>query len=181
MIDRTGRRPRFLAKASLWRNPFIRMILAGAKQIPVERGSGGGGPIEEAEAALARGEIVVIYPESTITNTDDVTPMRATKTGVARLALATGVPVYPVGVWGAQWLFGKYRKSSYRFRRTIMVTVGDPMAFDGLRDSVADPDVRRDVTDRVMKEVDRLVRELHAIHPEGAAVPERKQLKEAAS
>lgn len=181
MIDRAGRRPRFLAKASLWQNPLVRMILAGAKQIPVERGTGGSGPIEAAEAALARGEIVVIYPESTITDTDDVTPKRATKTGVARLTLATGVPVYPVAVWGAQWLFGKYRKTSYRFRRTIMLSVGDPMTFDELRGRIDDPDARRDVTDRIMKEVDRLVRELHAVHPEGAAVPERKALKEAAS
>src|SRR6266545_4580283 len=39
-VVQAGRRPRFLAKAELFDNPFLRMVLRGAGQIPVRRGSG---------------------------------------------------------------------------------------------------------------------------------------------
>ncbi|TMK50848.1 MAG: 1-acyl-sn-glycerol-3-phosphate acyltransferase, partial [Actinobacteria bacterium] len=37
LVDRAGRRPRYLAKASLWKNPVMRVIVSGCGQIPVER------------------------------------------------------------------------------------------------------------------------------------------------
>jgi 1-acyl-sn-glycerol-3-phosphate acyltransferase len=171
LIDRAGRRPRFLAKASLWKNPAMRVIFSGCRQIPVERGSGDVSPTRAAEDALRRGEVVIVYPEGTITTNLDLTPMKG-KTGVARLTLATGVPVYPVGVWGAQWLIPKGRKWKYRGHRLMMLTVGDPMRFDELAARRDDPAVLREVTDRVMAEIDRLVRELHKVHPDAGAVPE---------
>ena len=44
---------------------------------------------------------MIIYPEGTATRDPDLWPMAA-KTGVARLALATGAPVIPVARWGTQ-------------------------------------------------------------------------------
>ena len=43
---------------------------------------------------------MVVYPEGTLTRDPDLWPMRG-KTGAARIALATGCPVIPVGQWGA--------------------------------------------------------------------------------
>ena len=171
LADRAGRRPRFLAKRSLWNNRFLRIVLSGCRQIPVERGSGDFAPMRAAEEAIRRGECVVIYPEGTITTNLDLTPMRG-KTGVARLTLATGAPVYPSALWGAQWLIGKGRKQKYFGHRLIMYKVGDPMTFPELAGTENDPAALREVTDRVMAEVDRLVRELHKVHPDGGAVPE---------
>lgn len=172
LVDQAGRRPRMLAKASLWSSPML-PIVKFTRQIPVRRGTGEATPMEAAEAAIAQGECVVIYPEGTITNNPDLMPMRG-KTGVARLALATGAPVYPVGVWGAQWLAGKGRAMRYRGHRDMMVSVGDPMRFDDLLGKQDDADVRREVTDRITAEIERLVRELHKIHPDGGAVPSIK-------
>ena len=171
LVDRAGRRPRYLAKASLWKNPVMRVIVSGCGQIPVERGTGNESPTRAAEDALRKSEVVVVYPEGTITTNLDLTPMKG-KTGVARLTLATGVPVTPVAVWGAQWLIGKGRKWKYRGHRLIMLKVGEPMRFDEFAGRQDDPDALREVTDRVMAEIDRLVRELHKVHPDGAAVPE---------
>ncbi|MGZ4103996.1 MAG: lysophospholipid acyltransferase family protein [Actinomycetota bacterium] len=171
LVDRSGRRPRFLAKASLWRNPFMRFVFSGCRQIPVERGSGDVSPTRAAEEALHAGEVIVVYPEGTITTNLDLTPMRG-KTGVARLTLATGVPVYPVAVWGAQWLIGKGRAWKYRGHRLIMLKIGDPMRFDEFAEGKNDPVVLREVTDRVTAEIDRMVRELHKVHPDGGSVPE---------
>lgn len=173
LVDSSGRRPRFFAKAELWNNPLLRLVLKGARQIPVERGSGETGPVEKAIEALAQGQVCVIYPESTISTNDDLTPMKG-KTGIARVALATGAPVYPSAVWGAQWIAPKGRMRVRRWRRLMMMKVGDPLVFAGRAADVDDPGARRDVTDQIMAALDSLVRELQTLHPDGAAVPPRK-------
>lgn len=170
MIDRAGRKCRFFAKAELWKNPFLRLVLTHAHQIPVERGSGETGPVEKAIEWLGRGELVVIYPEATITTNPDLTPMQG-KTGVGRVALATGAPVVPIAVWGSHWVRPKRRKRSNKLRRVIAVKAGEPMRFDDLKGR-DEAEAAREVTDRVIGELDRLVRELHKIHPDGGAIPE---------
>ncbi|MGH2727789.1 MAG: lysophospholipid acyltransferase family protein [Actinomycetota bacterium] len=170
MIDRAGRKCRFFAKSELWQNPFLRFVLTHAHQIPVERGSGETGPVEKAIEWLGRDELVVIYPEATITTNLDLTPMQG-KTGVGRVALATGARVVPVAVWGSHWVRPKRRKPVRRFRRLITLKAGEPIRFDDLKGGDA-VEAAREATDRVIGELDRLVRELHKIYPEGAAVPE---------
>ena len=170
MIDRSGRKCRFFAKSELWKNPFLRFVLTHAHQIPVERGSGEKGPVEKAVEWLERGELVVIYPESTITTNPDLTPMQG-KTGVGRTALATGAPVVPIAVWGSHWVRPKRRKPVQRWRRLIVLKAGDPMRFDDLK-GLPEAEAAREATDRVIGELDRLVREVHKIYPDGGAVPE---------
>jgi 1-acyl-sn-glycerol-3-phosphate acyltransferase len=174
-VVRRGLPARFFAKSELWKNPFLKFILTRAKQIPVERGSGEMGPVESAIENLKLGNAVMIYPEATISTNPDLTPMRG-KTGVARAALATGAPIVPLAVWGSHWARPKKRKAVRKFRRTILVKAGQPMRFsDDERARRDDQEVLHDVTDRVMGELDRLVRELHKVYPEGAAVPELRE------
>jgi 1-acyl-sn-glycerol-3-phosphate acyltransferase len=171
-VNAAGRIQRVFAKAELFKNPILRWILLSAKMIPVKRGSGEQGPVEAARQALSEGSLVVLYPEATLTNRPDLLPMRG-KTGVARLALSSGIPVTPVAIWGSQWVIPPGRKK-FRikgWRTLVMLKVGDPMRFDELLGRQDDPDARRDVTDRVMKELERLVVDLQGLHPMGAAVP----------
>lgn len=177
LVDSSGRRPRFFAKAELWENPIFRVVLKGAHQIPVERGTGEKGPVEKAIEALGDGQVCVIYPEATISEHDDLTPMKG-KTGIARVALATGAPVYPSAVWGAQWVMPKGRVRTRGWRRRIIMKVGDPLVFPGRAADVDDPVSRREVTDQIMAALDSLVRELHDLYPDGASVPARKPPKE---
>jgi 1-acyl-sn-glycerol-3-phosphate acyltransferase len=53
------------------------------------------GAYEQAEAALRDGEIVAIYPEGDVTSPDDGAPRRL-RSGAARMALATNVPIVPI-------------------------------------------------------------------------------------
>jgi 1-acyl-sn-glycerol-3-phosphate acyltransferase len=63
-----------------------------------------------AVKALQRGEIVLVYPEGTVTRDPQFWPMQA-KSGVARLALlAPDVPVIPVGQWGSQYFLEFYAR-----------------------------------------------------------------------
>ncbi|HVL90519.1 MAG TPA: lysophospholipid acyltransferase family protein [Actinomycetota bacterium] len=179
IVRRRIDRLRFFAKAELWKNPFLRLILKSAKQIPVERGSGEAGPVEGALNALRRGDAVVIYPEATITTTPDLSPMRG-KTGVARVAVASGAPVIPVAIWGSHWVSPKNRVRTRRLFRTIFVAAGEPMSFASLRGREDDPTTLRDVTDRIMGELERLVRDLQKDYPGGAAVPPPLPGREAA-
>src|SRR6478735_11765217 len=63
-VRKSGRIPRFMAKASLWKVPALGKALAGSDQIPVERAGGGAGQkaLELATEALAEGRVVLIYP-----------------------------------------------------------------------------------------------------------------------
>ena len=101
-VHEAGRYPAFMIKSSAFDVKLIGPFLRVLGQLPVRRGEADAANVlKVAEQALADGECVIIYPEGTATRDPDQWPMVA-KTGVARLALATGVPVVPVAQWGAQ-------------------------------------------------------------------------------
>ena len=127
-----GRLPRFMAKASLFRKPFIGSILRGADQIPVHRGErDGAAALSDAVQALRDGEAILIYPEGTITGDPDWWPMQA-KTGVARLALMSGAPVIPVAVWGPQEILGRSRRLRLFPRKTMQIHAMEPLRAEPL-------------------------------------------------
>lgn len=123
----TGRTPRFMAKAGVFDNPLGGLFKA-AGQIPVHRDSREAAiGLRDAIAAVERGEVVIMYPEGTMTKDPDLWPM-AGKTGAARMALRTGAPVLPVAQWGAQEVFASYSKTPHFFpRKTLKVTAGEPI------------------------------------------------------
>lgn len=125
-IVRAGRRPRFLGKAELFDIPFVGTVFRGAGQIPVRRGTGDTAPLDAAQRALARGEVVVIYPEGTVTKDPDLLPMQG-KTGAVRLSRMTGVPIVPLASWGPQHVWQKSGRGSLRFGRPFWVRVGPPI------------------------------------------------------
>ena len=61
-----GRPVRFLAKKEVFDAPVVGLIARAIGGIPVDRGSGGGQPLREAEAALKAGEVVIVLPQGTI-------------------------------------------------------------------------------------------------------------------
>jgi 1-acyl-sn-glycerol-3-phosphate acyltransferase len=96
-----GLAPRLLATAGLFRAPVIGRVLRACGHIPVNRQSASAADaLHEAEAALAGGALVTLYPEGRIGLDPGLWPERG-KTGVARLALRSGATVLPVAQWGA--------------------------------------------------------------------------------
>ncbi len=134
---RPPRHFRWLAKAELFEKAPLKWVMNGARQIPVERGtSSAADSLGAARASLVAGEAVWVYPEGTISVT--FVPMRA-HSGVARLALDTGVPVVPVGFWGAHRTLTKYRKRDLKLHRPVTIDLGEPLRFrDGKPQEVAD-------------------------------------------
>lgn len=160
------RLPRFLAKAELFRVPFVRTVMRGAAQIPVYRGTANAAEaLRDAVAALDRGECVVLYPEGTCTRDPDGWPMRA-RTGVARLALMTGAPVVPVAQWGAQQVLPYGEKRPHLLRRPwLRFLAGPPVDLSAYRDQELTSDVLRKATDEVMTDVRDLLGELRGERP----------------
>jgi 1-acyl-sn-glycerol-3-phosphate acyltransferase len=163
-VVRAGRRPRFLAKEELFRIPIVGRALRGAGQIPVSRGSRDRSSLDRAVAALGRGEVIVVYPEGTVTKREDWLPMDG-KTGVVRLAVATGVPITPMASWGSQAVWQKAGKGSLKFGRPIRTTVGDPIQLPVLPEGEQAP--LRELTAQVMEAITLLVVDLRDRYPRG--------------
>jgi 1-acyl-sn-glycerol-3-phosphate acyltransferase len=163
-LVRAGRHPRFLAKRELFGNPFVAAVLRGAKQIPVDRGSGSEAPVRDALTALASGEAVVVYPEATVTSDAGSMPM-AGKTGIARLALAAGMPVLPVAVWGSQRVWQRQGRGDLRFGRPIWVKAGPLVDLSPFGDAQEDGRALRQATAAVMDALRDLVVDLRARYP----------------
>ncbi|GLY53998.1 lysophospholipid acyltransferase family protein [Lentzea sp. NBRC 102530] len=172
---RNGRVPHFLAKHSLWNIPIAGRILRGAKQIPVYRGtSDAQQSLRAAHEALADGQVVVIYPEGTITKDPDAWPMNS-RTGVARLALQHDGPVIPIARWGTVDIYDHYKKRFRPFpRKTVTYLVGEPIdlsEFKAREESLA---VLREVTDLLMTNVKGLLSEVRGVEaPEGFYGPRK--------
>lgn len=161
-----GRIPRYLAKADLWRMPVVRRVLAGGGHIPVERATiAAGDAYRAAVTAVERGECLVVYPESTYTRREDGWPMRG-KNGVARIALATGVPVVPVAHWGNQDLLPPgTRWPRLLPRQSVRVLAGPPVdlsRFAGLRPGKV---VLDEATAAIMDAITDLLSELRGEPP----------------
>jgi 1-acyl-sn-glycerol-3-phosphate acyltransferase len=152
------RRVTFVAKAEYFSTPgikgwFQRKIFSGAGQVPIDRSgaSAAEGALASARAILAEGELFGIYPEGT--RSHDGRLYRG-KTGVARLALETGVPVVPVAVVGTDVVappgkkFGTFTRPVVRFGKPL-----DFSRYDGLEN---DRYILRAITDEIMYEIMQL-------------------------
>jgi 1-acyl-sn-glycerol-3-phosphate acyltransferase len=152
------RRVTFVAKAEYFTTPgikgwFQRKFFAGSGQVPIDRSgaSAAEGALSAAKRILAEGELFGIYPEGT--RSHDGRLYRG-KTGVARLALETGVPVIPVAVLGTDVVappgkkFGTFTRPGVRF--------GKPLDFSRYEGLENDRYILRSITDEIMYEIMRL-------------------------
>ena len=156
-----GRAVRYLGKASLFMMPIIGRVLLGAGQIPVERESSvASHSLQHAIAFLKSGHLLGVYPEGTLTRDANYWPMKA-KTGIARLAILTQVPVIPCAQWGAQEILPAYSKKPKLFPRTkVVVVAGAPLDFSKWYGRAEDPVALEEATAYVMSAITRLLEEI---------------------
>ena len=156
-----GFAPRILAKSSLFAVPVLAPVLRATGQIAVYRNTSmAGQSLDEAVRALRAGECIAVFPEGTLTRDPGLWPMVG-KTGVARLALTTRVPVIPIAQWGAQNLLGRYSKFFKPFPpKKVSVVAGPPVVLDDLYDRPQDGATLREATERVMAAVTVLLEQI---------------------
>jgi 1-acyl-sn-glycerol-3-phosphate acyltransferase len=156
-----GRAVRYLAKASVFKVPFVGRVLLGAGQIPVEREtSNATDALQHAIAFLKAGHLLGVYPEGTLTRDQNYWPMKA-KTGIARLAIISKVPVIPCAQWGAQEILPAYSKKPKLFPRTkVTVVAGKPLDFSKWYGKENDPVALEEATAYVMKAITILLEDI---------------------
>lgn len=97
---RAGLAPRFMATGGLFRAPVVGAVMRRCGHIRVERRSERvAQALPDAAQALRENAAVLVYPEGRIGLDPWMWPERG-RTGVARLAAASGAPVVPVAQWG---------------------------------------------------------------------------------
>lgn len=162
-----GRQPRFMAKASLFRIPVVGWLLKLSGQIPVERQGAGSSenPMGAASVLIEKGRGVIVYPEGSLTRDPDLWPMRG-KSGAVRLALESGIPLYPAAHWGTQELMPRYAKAIHPFPRKIIdVAVGDPLDLSEYAGKNIDQRVVTEATNKLMDAIAALLGELRGTQP----------------
>ena len=164
--DQAGRYPTFLAKSGLFKIKVLGPVIVKLGQLPVYRGQSDAALVlRDAEQGVRDGACVVFYPEGTVTRDPTLWPMVA-KTGVARLALATGAPVIPVAHWGAQKVlpYGTVRPHVIP-RKTVRVLAGPPVDLSEFDGKPLDTQTLRAATDKIMAEVAALLAKLRGEAP----------------
>ncbi len=149
------RRITFLAKAEYFTGKGIKGRLIAAfytmvGQVPIDRSNADAAQaaLETAQRILSEGKLLGMYPEGT--RSPDGRLYKG-KSGLARLALATGVPVIPVAMVGTDvvnppggkmWHFGR-----------VEVRFGKPMDFSRFDGMAGNRFIERAVIDEVMYEL----------------------------
>ncbi len=148
----------FPAKAELFRgdrgvgSKILAWFMRAIKQVPLDR-SGGRVSLEGLQPvldALHEGRLVGIYPEGT--RSPDGRLYKG-HTGVARMALAAGVPVIPVAVFDTKAHKGLF---GIPWVHRPRVVVGEPLDFSAYFGSHDDRQVLRWVTDSIMAAIQDL-------------------------
>jgi 1-acyl-sn-glycerol-3-phosphate acyltransferase len=156
--------PHYLAKASLFKVPILGYLLPKVGQIPVYRGGKSNDePLRAAKEFLKAGQVVVVFPEGTLTRDPNLWPMRG-KTGAIRMAAELGVPIVPAAHWGVHEVLGNYNK---RFRpnpfHLTRVKIGEPITLNIGNNPTAQQ--VNDATEMVMKTIASLVGEMRGETP----------------
>jgi 1-acyl-sn-glycerol-3-phosphate acyltransferase len=123
---RRRRMVRFLVAAEVFGIPVIGSILRWYRQIPVRRGAKDAAALEEVIATIGRGAVGAIAPEGAVN--PEPGELQRMRSGIARVALPTGAPVIPVGIWGTHHRWSKSgRHWGSPLRPRLGLAFGEPI------------------------------------------------------
>ncbi|HMN98859.1 MAG TPA: lysophospholipid acyltransferase family protein [Miltoncostaeaceae bacterium] len=105
-VAATPRKSYYFAKAELFRVPFLRGYINRMGAFPVERGGADRRALRLSREVLARGDMLLMFPEGS-RFTDG--RLRPGLSGAGSLALIPGVTVIPAAIWGTHRLGHKTR------------------------------------------------------------------------
>jgi 1-acyl-sn-glycerol-3-phosphate acyltransferase len=140
----------FMAKVELFRGPLSSRFFHELGGFPVRRGGHDPTAVRTGLSVLERGRLLAMYPEGTRAR-----HLQGFLPGAAWMALATGAPLFPVGVTGTAEALP--RGSFVPRRSRITVTIGDPLEPGREERPRARLERAREVTDDLRAEVEKLL------------------------
>ena len=145
------RRPaRFVMYYKIFRIPVLHFVFKTARAIPIAGQKEDPAVLhqafEEVDAALARGELVCIFPEGGLTKDGEIAPFRP---GVEKILERRPVLVVPMalrGLWGSVWSrrdsMLRRARLPRRFRARVELVVDAPRLPDGVNAAVLEDRVQ---------------------------------------
>ena len=121
LADPLPRECHFMARDTLFRNPYFGGLIRALNTFPIKRGTADLVGIKEALRRLKSGALVITFPEGTRSVDGRVDSFQA---GVLALARRTGAPVVPAAIEGAgnAWPRGGMPRPA-----RVMVEYGRPL------------------------------------------------------
>ncbi len=126
-----GRPARFLSKKEVTDAPIVGQVTKALGAIRVDREGGGDEPMQEAARALRAGELIAVFPQGTIPRGEAFfDPELKGRYGAVKLAIETGAPVVPVGIWGTEKAWPRNRSMPYVLNLAnppkVSISIGEP-------------------------------------------------------
>jgi 1-acyl-sn-glycerol-3-phosphate acyltransferase len=148
------RRVTFVAKAEYFDDPKTAWFFRGVGQIPIRRegGSASQRALASATDVLRAGRVFAIYPEGTRTRDGY---LHRGHTGVARLAMQSGVAIVPIGLVGTDEVQPVDARLPRLFRH-VSVRFGEPIEPARYSGHADERLALRELTDEVMYEIREL-------------------------
>jgi 1-acyl-sn-glycerol-3-phosphate acyltransferase len=140
----TQRELHYMARSTLFRNPFFGLLIRCLNSYAIMRGQGPDQDWGKFLRVLDRGGALLVFPEGT--RSADGTLQRG-KSGFGRLVHLSRKPVYPVYVQGAYEAFPREGKSRFL---PITVYFGPPVPLDDLLAKSGEKRTLREISERTM-------------------------------
>jgi 1-acyl-sn-glycerol-3-phosphate acyltransferase len=165
-----------LISANAFDMPVFGRFLNQCDQIPVSPGRGRHA-LQQAEERLRVGKTVAIFLEGQVS--PQAGGFHPPRSGAARLALISGAPVIPIGIYLprarnlyiSSKLTGKQTSSYWYLRGPYVISVGEPLQYTG---DVNDEEAVRAVMLRMMEKIRALTKaseERVRLAPSGTRIP----------
>ncbi len=146
------RQLKFLAKAELFRKPWLARLVGRLGAVAVERGTADLGAIRSMLSLLGDGHAVLVFPEGTL---NDGTALLPPMPGVAMLARQSGAPVVPVALVGIMRVWPRCKR--WPRPRKLIVAFGEPIVFSEATAGLSDRDARTAFGKLVMQRIGELM------------------------
>ena len=143
----------FIGKKKLFRTFIGKIFHEASGTIPLDKSDKGRSALWKAQKYLKEGKIIGIFPEGGLSKSKK---LRKGKTGVARLALATKVPVLIIGIKGTFELMPIDRFIP-KFKKTVIINVGELMYFNKYYNKKINRRILRKITNEIMSKIKSLM------------------------
>ena len=135
----------YMAKAELFKNKFLALLIRGLGAFPVSRGAGDGKAINEGEQIVRDKKLLGIFIEGTRSKTGD---FLRPKSGAAIVAHQMNVPVIPVCITP--------NNQKVKAFQGVTISFGKPMTPEELGLKNGTPEEYRNASRMIMNEIKKL-------------------------